>query len=268
MGGEVGAELVEGAGVPGPAPATGVRVEAVQDRGDRGGVGGDGETAHPVLREAAEDPAPGPGVRVPLLAAAGVDRRDRPPQPRGERPLRHGLPVAGRGEHGLGDGGHVRIGQLGGLGCDLQRTVQRGRPGAQRAQDDPVPTRRGRQGQAAGDLAGADPGREGDLLGHDSVRADPRGHPGDGAGGEGVDLLGLDGAQRAVGGEQVGLEARLGDLERLDLGQHPLTRTREPLQGRRRLRPPAVGRRHGIDSTPSPSPMRWPRRGLDRRCHR
>ena len=178
IGGEVGAELVEATRVTGAAASTRVRVEAVQDRGDRRGVGGDGQAAHPVVREAAEDPAPGPGVGVPLLAAAGIDGRDRPPQPRGERPLRNALPVAGGGEDGLGDGGHLRVRELGGLGRDLQRTVQRGRPGAQRGQHDPVPARRGREGEPAGDLPGADPGREGDLLGDDPLGRDPRGHPG------------------------------------------------------------------------------------------
>jgi len=254
VGGEVGAELVEAAGIARAAQPSGGGLEAVHDGGDAGGVGGHGQPAHPVVGEPAEHPAPGPGVRVPRPGAAGIDRRDRPTQPGGEGPLRHRLPVAGRGEHGLRDRRDVRVRELGGVGGDLQRPVQRQPTSAQRVQDDPVPAGRGRQGESAGDLPGADTGREGDLLGDDPLGRDPRGHPGQGPDREGVDLVGLDAGQRAVRGEQVGLEARLGDLERLDLGQHPLPGPRQPLQRHRCSR--ALTGRHPGSTTGAPLPAR------------
>ncbi|KRC85171.1 hypothetical protein ASE25_19150 [Terrabacter sp. Root85] len=53
--------------------------------------------------------------------------------------------------------------------------------------------------------------------------------------------------------EQVGLEARLGDLERLDLGQHPLPGPRQPLQ-RHRCSRTLTGRHPGsITGAPRPA---------------
>ena len=224
VGGEVGAELVEAAGVPAAAGGAGLGVEPVQDRRDRRGVRGHGQGAHPVLGEPPEDPAPGPRLPPPLLAPACVDRGDRAAQPTRERAVRHRLPVPGRREHRLLHGGHVRVGQLRGLGGDEQCTVQRGRPGTQRRQDDPVPARCRGETEPAGDLTGADPGRQGDLLGHDPVGRHVQRPSGKG---QRLDLLRLDRVQRAVGGEQPRLQPCLLRLELPDGGQRPLAHRRQ-----------------------------------------
>ena len=67
LGGEVAAELVEGAGIAGTASCTGLPVEPVHDRSDRIGIGDEGEAAHPVAGESAEDAPPRPRLGAALV---------------------------------------------------------------------------------------------------------------------------------------------------------------------------------------------------------